>query len=267
MSQELAFLKLGGSLITDKTSPRTARLDVLSRLAQEIAHAREIKPGLSLVLGHGSGSFGHVPAQKYQTRQGVNSTQMWLGFVEVWKEAADLNEIVLAALHHAGLPAIALPASAGMVADNRQVLMWNTDPIEMAMQAGLVPVVYGDVIFDRKLGGTIFSTEDLFVYLANRFRPQSILLAGIEAGIWADFPHRTNLVERITPDNVDQFTATLGESAGTDVTGGMASKVEGMLHLVRAMPELKIRVFSGLQPGSIKQALTGEPVGTLVCAG
>ncbi len=77
-SRELVFLKLGGSLITDKKRPHTPRMDVIRRLAREIAAARNIRPDLQLVLGHGSGSFGHIPAEKYGTHQGVKSPSEWL---------------------------------------------------------------------------------------------------------------------------------------------------------------------------------------------
>ena len=63
------FLKLGGSLITDKRQPETPRMDVIERLAQEIAAARAANPSLQLVLGHGSGSFGHIYARQYGTRR------------------------------------------------------------------------------------------------------------------------------------------------------------------------------------------------------
>ena len=73
----LIYLKLGGSLITQKDKPETARLDVLERLTLEIARARKTRPELQLVLGHGSGSFGHVSAQRHGTRGGVNSEAGW----------------------------------------------------------------------------------------------------------------------------------------------------------------------------------------------
>ena len=57
---DLIFLKLGGSLLTDKTGTEALRADTLQRLAAEIAAARAADPQLRLVLGHGSGSFGHV---------------------------------------------------------------------------------------------------------------------------------------------------------------------------------------------------------------
>ena len=60
----LTFLKLGGSLITDKDSPHTARPEILRRLAEEIAAARQHNPAMQLIIGHGSGSFGHMPAKK-----------------------------------------------------------------------------------------------------------------------------------------------------------------------------------------------------------
>jgi isopentenyl phosphate kinase len=64
----LLLLKLGGSLITDKLKVAHARLAVLERLAGEIGRARASMPQTSMVLGHGSGSFGHVVAARYGTR-------------------------------------------------------------------------------------------------------------------------------------------------------------------------------------------------------
>ena len=70
---DLIFLKLGGSLLTDKTSEETLRPDVLDRLASEICQALALDRCIPLLLGHGSGSFGHVAAAKHGTRKGVSS--------------------------------------------------------------------------------------------------------------------------------------------------------------------------------------------------
>ena len=263
----LVFLKLGGSLITDKAKAKTARIDVLSRLADEIAQSFRDRPDLQLLLGHGSGSFGHVPAKEYNTRGGAATTREWDGFIKVWREAAALNHLVMEALHSAGLPAIALPASAGLTADNRKVANWDIHPLRQALAAGLLPVIYGDVVFDLGQGGTIFSTEDLFVYLAKILKPSTILLAGIEEGVWSDFPTCTQFIDRITPSTFLGYTPKLGGSVVTDVTGGMASKVEEMVRLVEKLPELRVHIFSGTNPGYIRRALSGEKIGTLIDAG
>ena len=258
----LQFLKLGGSLITDKNCPHTPRLEVLNRLAWEIRQARQLDPQLKLVLGHGSGSFGHTPAHRYGTRQGVRSAAGWQGFVEVWRAAAALNHLVMEALSQAEVPAIAFPPSALVSARAGEVESWDLDPLQAALQAGLLPVVYGDVVFDCQVGGTILSTEDLFAYLAGKLRPDRMLLATVEPGVWADYPACTRLVEEITPANLPEIEAVLSESSATDVTGGMASKVRQMLRLVEGRPGMDILIFSGLEPGQLLRLLQGEVAGT-----
>ena len=64
MGKKLVFLKLGGSLITDKNTPRTARIEVLQRVGIEIKSALEQDSSLQILLGHGSGSFGHFSGKK-----------------------------------------------------------------------------------------------------------------------------------------------------------------------------------------------------------
>jgi isopentenyl phosphate kinase len=278
--KKLIFLKLGGSLITDKTQPYTPKLDVIEDAALQIATALQTHPDLRLVLGHGSGSFGHVAASEYRTRAGVfiptpphisqerDATKdvYWKGFAEVWYQASALNRFVMKALRKVNLPAVALPPSANVIASDGKVSLWETSAISMALAAGLVPVIYGDVTFDEVRGGTILSTEDLFGHLARAFNPDSILLAGLEAAVWEDFPARTRKVEAITPATFGMVAENIEKSAGVDVTGGMRSKVTQMLDLVRQNPLLKIQIFSGAEPGNIVRALTGETLGTLIAA-
>ena len=263
-STNLQFLKLGGSLITDKTRPRSLRSDVLARLAAEIAAVWGQDPTQRLVLGHGAGSFGHVPAKKYDTRQGVHSSSQWSGFVEVWQEAAALDHLVVEALHGTGLPAIALHPSGSVLAKDGKVATWDLAPLRSALQAGLLPVIHGDVIFDITRGGTILSTEDLFDYLAHQLKPQRILLAGLETGVWEDYPDCTRLIPEINPSNLNTIEPALGESAAVDVTGGMASKVHEMLALAEDIPGLEVLIFSGEIPGLITLTLRGDRAGTLI---
>jgi isopentenyl phosphate kinase len=260
----LVFLKLGGSLITDKYSPATARLEVINRLADEIHAALEKNPDVRLVLGHGSGSFGHSAASKYGTRRGVTSPEGWQGFVEVWQQARKLNSIVMEALNLAGMKAISFPVSAAAITADRSVQNWDLTPIETALSHGLLPVVYGDVVFDINLGGTILSTEDIFKHLARWLAPQRILIAGLEPGVWADYPTCSQLVDTITPQNFELILPNLSGSSAEDVTGGMRSKVEEMLDLVKEIPELEVFIFSGEQPGMIDHAFLGDPRGTKI---
>lgn len=260
------FLKLGGSLITDKSSPRTARTGILARLAAEIAGALAEQPELRLVAGHGSGSFGHVTARKFGTRSGVSTADQWRGFATVWHHAAELNHLVVDALRGAGVPAMAFPPSAACLTDDGQIVSWPVEPIRNALARKLVPVVYGDVTFDRTRGGTIVSTEDVFGYLAGPLQPARVLIAGIEAGVWADYPKCTRLVDRITPASYTNLQSSIQGSANTDVTGGMDAKVRQMLSLVRKLPGTEVLIFGGLPEGAVQDALAGGTPGTRITA-
>jgi len=259
---DLIFLKLGGSLITDKTRPYTPRPDKLALLSQEIASVLRQDPGLRMVLGHGSGSFGHAAASKYNTRQGVSKRAAWLGFAEVWYQASALNRIVMEALHAAGLPAMTFSPAASVTARDGKVHHWDLYPIRVALENGLLPVIHGDVVMDEVRGGTILSTEDLFSYLSQQLHPKRILLAGLEAGVWADFPVKAHLLEEMTTGNFSQYASSLGAAKGADVTGGMLAKVTEMLSLVEQIPGLEVLIFSGEQPGKLTLALQGGSPGT-----
>jgi isopentenyl phosphate kinase len=253
---------------------------VIEDVALQISTAIKNQPNLRLVLGHGSGSFGHVAASEYHTRDGFvprasplihrerdeTEGNYWKGFAEVWYQASALNRFVMKALNKTNVPSIALPPSSNVIASDGQVSIWETTAIRMALAAGLVPVIYGDVAFDEVRGGTILSTEDLFGFLARALNPQRILLAGLESAVWEDFPARTRKIATITPQSFDEIKAGVGQADGADVTGGMEAKVTQMLDLVQQNPELKIQIFSGAEPGSIGRALAGETLGTWISA-
>ena len=268
---DLVFLKLGGSLITDKTRAETARPAVLRRLAQEVQQARQEAPGLRLLLGHGSGSFGHVAARRHGTRDGVSGAGGWLGFAQVADAAARLNRLVVSAFLAEGLPVWGLQPSAGGLCADKQIVAWQAQIIEMALARGLAPLVYGDAMLDTQRGGTIASTEELFAWLAPQLRPLRIVLAGTVDGVYSADPladPQASHWPKITLQDLPKLRASLGGSHGVDVTGGMLSKVAEMAALVAAHPELQVRLVSGLRPGALYAALLDLPQagGTLIAA-
>jgi isopentenyl phosphate kinase len=188
----------------------------------------------------------------------------WQGFAEVWYQASRLNRYVLQALHEAGIPAMTFSPAASVWADNGKVAQWDLSHMEVALENGIVPVVHGDVIFDKSKGGTILSTEELFEHLAREMHPQRILLAGLEEGVWADFPARRHKVRKVTRESFNEISQSTGKATGADVTGGMESKVRQMLELAEAVPGLSIQIFSGESPENLKKTLLGEILGTII---
>jgi isopentenyl phosphate kinase len=261
---ELVFLKLGGSLITDKTREATPRREVICRVAGEIASAVASRPDLRLLVGHGSGSFGHFPAQLYGTRDGISSPEGWKGYVETGFAAASLNRMVVEVFRERGLPVMPFQPSASARCRDGEIADMAVGPIGMALENGLMPLVYGDVALDETQGCTIISTEQIFAHLAGRLTPDRVILAGEVDGVFTANPHSDDeaaLISEITPQNIQRVRALLSESRGVDVTGGMLSKIESMWRLVNTYPRMTVRVISGLRGGLVERALRDRALG------
>lgn len=256
----LYFLKLGGSLITDKNRDQTVLPDVLNRIAYEIANVLKAKPDLHLVIGHGSGSFGHTEAKKHGTRHGVATPEQWLGYADVAQVAAKLNRHVFDALRSAGIPAVNFQPSASAICRNGVIVSMAVTPLINTLKQGLVPLVMGDVAIDEARGGTIISTEDVFRFLAPQLKPQKILLAGIERGALTRHPDG-DVIPLINLQNINTIRPMLHGSLAPDVTGGMEAKVLEMLSLSQEMNGLAVKIFSGVEKGSIEGCLLQAGIG------
>lgn len=264
----LVFVKLGGSLITDKNRAATARPDVIRRLAEEVHCALEKRPDLHLVIGHGSGSFGHVVAQRYRVQAGCTD---WRGYAQTSAAALRLNRIVTDAFLEAGVPVVSIQPSASARCRGGKLTALAVHPIEEALKHGLVPLTYGDVALDELWGSTIISTEVIFVYLAYLLRPQRVVLAGEVEGVYSADPRQdpwAHLIPVISVRRMEEVQSILGGSHGVDVTGGMRTKVQLMVDLVHDLPGLRVHLLSGLQSGLLEQTLVDDEFnpGTLITA-
>jgi isopentenyl phosphate kinase len=262
MNPHLIFLKLGGSLITDKTRPHSAHRELISHLGQEILEALKRSPDIQLILGHGSGSFGHIPAKKYGTRKGVSTSEDWVGFWEVWKEAHELDQIILEEFQRIDMRIISFPPSAMVVTLDHKVINWDTRPLQTAVENGIIPMVYGDVVFDPALGGTILSTEELFTHLAGEFKPFRIILVGKEKGIYKDFPKTEVIIPQINHENIQDLESAVHGASTVDVTGGMLSKMKLMWELCENDPNLSIDFCSADDKSPLHEIILGSCSGT-----
>jgi isopentenyl phosphate kinase len=262
MMETLTFLKLGGSVITNKSGQEAADLSAIRSLAEDLHAARVAHPGQRLLLGHGSGSFGHLYAARYHIHTGLGEADDWTSFALTSAAVLRLNRIVVDVLLDMGVPALSLQPSASLCSEHHAIVAWNTEAIEAALRRGLVPVVHGDVAFDRGQGCAIVSTEMLFTYLAlhTALRPDRIVLVG-EEGVYTADPRKDPtacLIPLITSANIARVREQVGGSHAVDVTGGMRSKVETMWELVQRVPGLEIHLI-GSRAGLLRGVLSGEP--------
>lgn len=261
---ELALIKLGGSLITNKDKPYTARPEIIQQLAEEVRLIRNQNPHLQLIIGNGAGSFAHQSAKKYNTIDGfVNDTDK-RGFCLVHQDALDLNLLVAKSFLQAGLPVVSLPPLAIALTHNKKLQGIDFSAIENSLQAGLIPLVFGDVVLDQVIGGTILSTETLLAECAKHFHNQGWKVRLINAGNYPGVcDHHGQVITHITPAYYPLIKAFLGNSKSVDVTGGMANKVEEFL----AVSSLGVDcwIIDGNIPRNLANVVLGySSLGTLI---
>ena len=252
------LIKLGGSLLTDKERPETPHAKRIERLAGEIAEAREAAEanGERIVLGHGSGSFGHVAAASAGLGRGPLDPQNFAGASRTQERAAALHGRVTEALRTAGLAPFSLAPGSFLLSDGGAPIERFLSPLAHALRLGLLPVVYGDVVLDRSWGASIASTEAVLLEVAAGLPALGIeisraLWLGETEGVYdatgATIPYLANLED-----------AAIGAARGTDVTGGMRLRLETCLALARrGVPSA---ILDGRAPGRLAAAIRGEEV-------
>lgn len=258
MNKPLVFVKIGGSLITDKTKPFTLKKQALATICQEIKKAT--KSGKQLIVGHGAGSFAHFPAKKYQTHKGVLNQKSYRGIAEVADVAAQLNRIVVRKLIDTGVKAVSVSPLSTMIAKNHGLHFLCSESVEELLRLGLLPILYGDQILDKAVGCTIFSTEKVLGFLAlhlkkKGYRVERMIHCGQTNGVY-DEDGQT--IEVINSKNIEAYRQALGGSGGVDVTGGMIHKVEETLAL--AKQEIPGLIIDGIEQGTLSKAIKGETV-------
>ncbi|MCD6248412.1 MAG: isopentenyl phosphate kinase family protein [Hadesarchaea archaeon] len=248
-------VKLGGSVITDKSRKFCVRREVLKRLAEELAATGE-----PLVVVHGGGSFGHPLASEYGLRSGLRERSQLIGVSLTHRAMEQLNGYVIEALQGAGLPAVAIQPSACAVMERGRIAYMEIRAFKEFLGLGLVPVSYGDVVPDLARGVSILSGDQLVVYLAQKLNAKRVVIGVDVGGVYTGDPKvdkEAKLIREITPEDWEKMEKSIGGARGPDVTGGMANKIRELLELAKC--GIEAQVVDATRPGVVKRAILGEP--------
>ena len=240
----LTVLKLGGSVITEKGSPETVDEERLELVVEALRGTDD------LVLVHGAGSFGHHHAAAHGVSQdeGTHDTE---GVLAIHRSMVRLNDRMLDALGERGIPALPVhPLSAGY-RDREGTLFHPIAHVGTMVDEGFVPLLHGDVIVQAEAGATILSGDDLVVALAEGLDADRLGLCSTVPGV---LDGEGGVIDRI--DSLENVVDVLGGSDSTDVTGGMAAKVEKLL-----ATDAPASIFG---PDDVEAFLAGESPGTLI---
>ena len=224
--EKLILIKLGGSLISDKTKINVARLDVIENISYQIKRISDQDKELSIILFTGAGGFGHPVAKKFEDN-------LEKGLPEIKKAVKELNNIVVASLNSIGLKAGSTEPDKAAVYEDGRLISLNDQMFFSMLKKNIIPVFYADLIHDRARGISILSMDkflvDLAVYLKNKGNKiEKVIFAGVTSGV-VDRQGKT--IPVITKKDFTENQNVFFKSKGVDVSGGMKYKVEQCLRL------------------------------------
>ena len=238
------------------------------RVVTEIAAARaKLPPDHQLIIGHGSGSFAHAPALRYQTMDGFTKKDSLMGMAITQDSAAQLNRIVVKEFLAQELPAVSFLFSNTLVTHQKKVQHWCGEVLWKYLQKGLWPVTGGDVIVDAQQGCTIWSTEKILNYLAKVSLEQGYQIDRIVHVTEVDgvLDKSGAVIPEVTSRNLGEIRQQINGVKGFDVTGGMWHKIEESLDL--AKQGITSAIVSGMKPNLLYNSLAHHQIqGTIIHA-
>ena len=237
----MILIKLGGSIVTDKSRPLTASRQTIAKMARVIAKIPE-----PVMIVHGGGSFGHYWSVKYDmhTKEHSYDTK---GVAMVKNSMVQLHTIILEELLRGGLKPYSL-APASFMTGSKPAPSRVKDAGKIPAISDMTPVTYGDALWYGDGGKSgkkddyktyILSGDKIMTHLARILRPRLCIFALGEDGLYADLESK-KLIRHIpapaktSSTRKDAAAAAAAAAANRtgkmaknvmDVTGGMTRKV------------------------------------------
>ena len=204
----MILIKLGGSIITNKEKPLSARRKTIEGLAKSLKKIDE-----PIIVVHGGGSYGHYWSVKYDMHTKEKKYDL-RGVAIVKNSMIELNKIILDSFLKNKLTPYCLPPTD---------FMTGNKPIQRKVKeiakSGLIPVTYGDALWFGQKKTYILSGDKIMTHLAKTLKPRLVIFALNEDGLYSDLKSKKLIYE------LKGEQPSISENK-MDVTGGMTRKVE-----------------------------------------
>lgn len=249
----MKLIKLGGSIITDKREYRRFNSDTVSRLCREIKES-----GQDVIVVHGAGSFGHVIAKKYDLNAGRKNDEQIPAVAQVCYDVRELNSMIVAALNEAGIPSVSVPPGSCFVMDDRRLTIENDEVLRRFVDIGIMPVMFGDVVLDRKLGFAILSGDQIMERLTEIFDIEQVIFVSDIDGLYDSDPKTNPDAKLYREVDAALLEKVKADSSVDDVTGGVYEKMKAMLRM--SNEDRECILINGNKEGRLLSFLRGEDV-------
>jgi isopentenyl phosphate kinase len=257
-SKEIYLLKLGGSLLTDKNKPFSIREGIVKNAVEQIIDANE-----KIILIHGGGSFGHPLAKKYEISRGIDSSvpNQILGLTETHHSMNKFNSYIINLFLEKKYPTFSIQASSIFIKDSQNISTQSISVIETALDLNILPVLYGDIILEKRGSFAIISGDQIIFELCENlisYKVAKVIFTMETDGIFInDEKDEIKLATELKSSELDGLNlADLGKKI--DVTGGIEGKINTIKKIINY--NVPVQLINGLKERYIYYSLKNQNV-------
>ena len=237
----MILIKLGGSIITNKEKPLSARRKTIDNILNQINRIREPK-----ILVHGGGSYGHYWSVKYDMHTKPAKYDM-RGVSIVKNSMIDLNKIILDSAVKNRINAYCLPPTDFM--NGNKPIKNKILTINEIAKSGLTPITYGDALWFGKKKSYILSGDVIMSMIGKILKPRlSIFVLDVD-GVYSNTKSK-KLIRDFKKEK------PIISKNKIDVTGGMTRKITEATNMSKS--GLKVFFVNGNKPKRILDAVSGK---------
>ena len=237
----MILIKLGGSIITNKEKPLSARRKTIDNILNQIKRIRE-----PMILVHGGGSYGHYWSVKYDMHTKPAKYDM-RGVSIVKNSMIDLNKIILDSAVKNRINAYCLPPTDFM--NGNKPIKNKILTINEIAKSGLTPVTYGDALWFGQKKSYILSGDIIMTMIGKILKPRlSVFVLDVD-GVYSNTKSK-KLIRDFKKEK------PIISKNKIDVTGGMTRKITEATNMSKS--GLKVFFVNGNKPKRILDAVSGK---------
>ena len=223
---EPIVIKIGGSVLGDKTQDMIFRKETIASVIKDIAELYKNKK-TRFVIVHGVSSAGHMPVKKYELYKGFLGEYQLIGYTIAQNRVNKLRQLILDYMEQEGLPGIEFYPSSLLIGDKGRVIEYYEKSVKALYDVGITPVISGDMMGDNKMGLSVCSGDQLVFIMAEIFDSKRIIFGVDVDGVFDKDPTSgdANLIIDISFAKIRAVAEGAKGAHGVDVSGGMRGKL------------------------------------------
>ncbi len=260
--KKLTIIKLGGALLTDKSVPYTSNDATIKEVAREIKECLDTGLIEDLIIVHGVGSFGHPPVLEHKLHHGFQGTHQLIPLSQTQQIVNKFRILIATELANVGIPVNLLHASSIFVNEKMQISNFFLESVKGFLSLGMVPLIGGDIIFDKKMGFCIGSGDQISTLLSKEFMADKLIFATDVSGIHEKDPKLVPDSPIINDSNIEDLEGVINNMDNSilkDASGAMKGKLKSLIMLKeQILKGFEINIISMNSYGNLISLLKGE---------